>query len=58
MKIKKISITLLILLILLPLGYSFSYDDTSIKEPTISASSAYLMDNRTNKVLYQKNVPG
>lgn len=55
MKIKKISITLLILLILLPLGYSFSYDDTSIKEPTISASSAYLMDNRTNKVLYQKD---
>lgn len=56
MKMKKLLITLFLLsLIFLNINYNFSLalEDDS-KEPSPSAISAILLDNRTNKVLYKK----
>ena len=56
MKMKKLLITLFLLsLIFLNINCNFSLalEDDS-KEPSPSAISAILLDNRTNKVLYKK----
>ena len=56
MKMKKLLITLFLLsLIFLNINYNFSLElEDDSKEPSPSAISAILLDNRTNKVLYKK----
>ncbi len=54
MKTKKVFIILLwLFLIFIPIGQVFSAD--SAEQPSISAASAILLDNKTGKVLYNKN---
>lgn len=54
MKKKKVFIILLwLFLIFIPIGQVFSAD--SAEQPSISAASAILLDNKTGKVLYNKN---
>lgn len=54
MKTKKVFIILLwLFLIFIPIGQVFSAD--SAEQPSISATSAILLDNKTGKVLYNKN---
>ena len=53
-KIKFLTINILIILIIFtifPISNVFASDS----EPSINATSAILIDNRTNKVLYGKN---
>lgn len=50
MKIKKIFIALFLLIILFPINV-FAGEEP----PTLSAQAVYLIDNKTNKVLYSKN---
>lgn len=54
MKTKKVFIILLwLFLIFIPIGQVFSAN--SAEQPSISAASAILLDNKTGKVLYNKN---
>lgn len=55
MKMKKLFVIMfLTFLIIFQFSYVFSAEN-SVEEPSITADSAILLDNRTNKVLYQKN---
>ena len=55
MKTKKLFVTLF-LTILMILNYNFVLaNDTVDDQPSISATSAILMDNNTNRILYTKN---
>ena len=51
-KIEKIFITLIVLIMIL-LNFSFVF--SSSEEPTLISEAAFLMDNKTGKVLYDKN---
>ena len=59
MKMKKLIVPIFILVFCLSFfkdSFVFANDeDKNTTEPAISAQSAYLIDNRTNKVLFQKN---
>lgn len=51
-KIQKIFVSLIILVIFL-LNFSFVF--SSYEEPTLVSEAAFLMDNKTKKILYDKN---
>ena len=51
-KIQKIFVSLIILVIFL-LNFSFVF--SSYEEPTLVSEAAFLMDNKTEKILYDKN---
>lgn len=54
-KMKKILIMLFLSLFIMLNNYYVLADDTNLETPEISSKAAFLIDNRTNKVLYSKN---
>lgn len=54
MRVKKILLILILIFFIIG-GITFSFADEQSNIPSINATSAILIDNRTNKVLYSKN---